>query len=658
MTGLAARSLTALAVLFLTVVVAAGLTRTAASADPTARQELLTDPFLQNPQPRSVRVVWFTEWRGDRHVVVFGEQADELDQPQLARLGTLGEDETERLEEGRLQEFRELRVAVARTAELSRTREDASSLVPGRAWSAVTRRPVWRHEALVFGLRSGTRVPYRVISTSEDGSVAASRAFTLAPLPPRNSPLKILLTSDNQSQPMTPANLQKVEETIGTLDAVFFAGDLVNVPDRASDWFDDARGRAFFPSLQGRAQGVLERAGTRTSYRGGELIQNAPLFPAIGNHEVMGRVGRQGSLAGEYNDAWPRQAAEALYEQRRADVNPAGDPEVRERFIENNSFNTVTYEEIFQLPHGSRFGPTFPRPGVPPSSDGDERYYAESIGDVRLVSLFVAQPWRTPSRSLSIGRGKYLDGLAASANPLEWGWGQFVFDSIARGSEQYEWLEREVKSREWRRAKYRVVMFHYPMHTLGDNGDLPFVDPVRSTETDPVTGGRYNRYEYLRGEDQLLRDVEPLVDSAGADLVLYGHSHLWNRFRNAAGTNFLETSNVGNSYGAFDSSTGLSRNVPTGPPWDKNNYTPQGDKGGLKPIMPSIVAPQRAADGSPLPFVASNDLTVFSILDTGTGTVDSYVYDTRRPGSQVTKFDSFPVGDATLRTAADAGRRP
>ena len=50
---------------------------------------------------------------------------------------------------------------------------------------------------------------------------------------------------------MVAANLQKVVETIGKIDAVFFAGDLVNIPERASEWFDDKRGGAFFPCLQG-----------------------------------------------------------------------------------------------------------------------------------------------------------------------------------------------------------------------------------------------------------------------------------------------------------------------------------------------------------------------------------------------------------------------
>jgi hypothetical protein len=42
-----------------------------------------------------------------------------------------------------------------------------------------------------------------------------------------------------------------------------------------------------------------------------------------------------------------------------------------------------------------------------------------------------------------------------------------------------------------------------------------------------------------------------LLEQAGVDLVLYGHSHLWNRFVGPTGMHFLETSNVGNTYGAF-----------------------------------------------------------------------------------------------------------
>ena len=45
-----------------------------------------------------------------------------------------------------------------------------------------------------------------------------------------------------------------------------------------------------------------------------------------------------------------------------------------------------------------------------------------------------------------------------------------------------------------------------------------------------------------------------------------------------------------------------------------------------------------------MPYIASNDITVFSIFNTKTGTVSSYRYDTRQPGSDAVKFDEFELG--------------
>ena len=138
----------------------------------------------------------------------------------------------------------------ATTRQLSRLREDSASNLPtGTAPEEPTPRPIWRHEAEVTGLPPGQRFPYRVESVAADGTVMTSDVFSLAAAPAPNTPLQILLTSDHQSKPMTAANLQKVAETVGQVDAVFMAGDLVNVPDRASEWFDDAVGAAFFPRV-------------------------------------------------------------------------------------------------------------------------------------------------------------------------------------------------------------------------------------------------------------------------------------------------------------------------------------------------------------------------------------------------------------------------
>ena len=249
---------------------------------------LLTDPFLQRPTDSSVQVVWFTEFEGTQHWVEYGAG----------------------------------QTAQAMTTQLSRTREDSDSRVQGRAFPQVTRREIWRHEATVNHLQPGHRLPYRVISRNQDEQTAASKSFTLASNPPKNHPLKILLTSDHQLKPMTPANLQKVSETIGRVDAVFFAGDLVNVPDRASEWFDDARGLAFFPAMQGRASYAMKGNGTegstqegsKVTYKGGELIQHAPLFPVIGNHEVMGRYSTAAKLNSQFANTLPRDQVNRFYD--------------------------------------------------------------------------------------------------------------------------------------------------------------------------------------------------------------------------------------------------------------------------------------------------------------------------------------------------------
>lgn len=544
----------------------------------TQAPQLLTDPFLQLPTPTSVKVVWFTEFAGSRHIVTYGENFQQT--------------------------------ALATTTKLSRVREDQQSRVgkqtqDGQVYQHPVKRDIWRHEADVVGLTPGRRTSYRVTSVKENGDSVNSRTFTLAPVPISGTPLKILLTSDHQLKPMTTANLQKVVETVGRVDAVFFAGDLVDIADRASEWFDDNRGNAFFASLQGRAKYEIAFDGVKTSYTGGEIIQHAPMFTTIGNHEVMGRFGRKDSLGDEFNDAIPRTVAKKLY---------------GEKSLKNNSFNTDTYEEILSLPE---------------SQTGGETYYAVNFGDVRLVVLYAANIWRTPNLDAD-ARSKYREREKDLQTPVEWGYGQHIFEPIAKGSQQYRWLVKELNSPEFQKAKYKLVMFHYPAHSLGDNIVPAYTDPVQSIERDATNTIRTVRYEYPLNADYMSRDVIPLLEAAHVQLVFYGHSHIWNRFDSQSGMHFLETSNVGNSYGAFLDNK--ERKVPVG---YKENYVKVGDPNALQAVMPTI-SPLRE-NGRLVPYVASNEMTVFSILDTGTGAISSYRFDTRKPNSEIIKFDEFQL---------------
>jgi hypothetical protein len=47
--------------------------------------------------------------------------------------------------------------------------------------------------------------------------------------------------------------------------------------------------------------------------------------------------------------------------------------------------------------------------------------------------------------------------------------------------------------------------------------------------------------------------------------------------------------------------------------------------------------------GQPLPYLASNDITAFSIFDTVTGIVSSYRYDLRQPDTPAMMFDQFKL---------------
>ncbi|MBD2694992.1 metallophosphoesterase family protein [Anabaena catenula] len=541
--------------------------------------QLLTDPFLQLPTETSVRVVWFTEFVGDKHLVIYGEKLDKS--------------------------------AIAKTTKLSRTREDQQSRVAnqtenGQIYQKPVKREIWRHEAELTGLVANVRIPYQVTSIREDGASVSSEIFTLAPTPKPGTPLKILLTSDHQLKPMTAANLQKVVETVGNVDGVWFAGDLVNVPDRASEWFDDNRGNALFPGLQGRANYQMENNGVKVTYTGGKIIQNAPMFTCIGNHEVMGRFARTASLDDEFNDTIPREVAQKLY---------------GETTLKNNSFNTDTYEEIFTLPQ---------------SKEGRKTYYAVTFGDVRLIVLYITNMWRHPQLD-STRKGRYRETEKDFNYHENWGYGQLIYEPIFEGSQQYNWLKQELNSSEFEQAKYKVVMFHHPPHTLGDNIVPAYTNPVAIIERDNEGNIKAVSYEYPKSADYIIRDVLPLLEAAKVQLVFYGHSHLWNRFVSSSGMHFLETSNVGNSYGAAWG--GRKREVPTS---YQENYTAIGDPNGLEPVLPTI-SPLLEEDSKPMPYIASNEITVFSIFNTGTGTISSYRFDTRKPNSEVVKFDEFKL---------------
>jgi hypothetical protein len=259
----------------------------------------------------------------------------------------------------------------ATSARLSRMLEDEDSQIPesivaqlgDETAAGVRERKVYRHVAVANGLKAGERIPYQVECVDDNGKRFRSETFTLQPLPGKGQAVSILLTSDQQNQPMSAANYQKVKETAGQLDAILFAGDFVDHPNRASEWFDrtNAKRPAFYPALQGR----LNQLGA-TTFTGGALLQQAVLLGSLGNHDVSGRWRPESSTIKEmYNDPQPRWYAE--FGHRRAMGG-------RDR-----SFESVTYDERWEHPDTAPQG---------------ERYWSYQYGDVFVISLHVNRIWR------------------------------------------------------------------------------------------------------------------------------------------------------------------------------------------------------------------------------------------------------------------------
>ncbi|MCU0493147.1 MAG: metallophosphoesterase [Chloroflexaceae bacterium] len=654
--------LVALLVLALMAVATATLATSApaASARPIGGPNaLLTDPFLQLPTRDSVRVVWFTEFAGSGHSLSYGEGLN--------------------------------RSAAATSSRMSRMFEDGSSRMRERSFTQVTERPVWRHEAIATGLTPGVRVPYVVSSVNDAGSTIRSEQFTMQPLPAANQGWKILLTSDQQNRLMSPANFQKVMETVGQVDAVFLAGDFVDTPHRASEWFDryDATwlntptqmGRpafpntrpAFFPAFQGNYQDVFPEF----PYRGGEILQNAPLFGSIGNHEAPGRwrpdapVPVNGAVITANldfmdGDPQPRWYAELRYEQQKATINPSNDPAIREQWIRNNSYEFTQYFEMWSHPDNGPQG---------------ESYYAYRMGDVFLISMNVSRVWRTWNVTEN-DRGKFTEFRSELNNPDNWGFGDMWFETYGVDSQQYTWLKQVLESPEARSAKYRVVMGHQTMFGLGDNAVPVMADPVAlitygdtedaqqltvkwplskadwEAKIQPILGSITEvRYKYPVEADVWKNDIEPLLRQHNVQLVHAGHSHVWNRAQ-IGNLNYIESSNVGNSFGAYFSdnqgvwkvrvpwANSFWQDLASGNPrWNPADYPRTGDAHGRPPIQPTLANPMRLMEGTSrdFPFVDSNNVTAFTIFDTATGKVTSYAFDTRNPGSEVLKFDEFTL---------------
>lgn len=610
--------------------------------------QIITDPMLTGPGIGEISVVWYTKVPGEGHRVVFGDTLDAEAAGTSYRMTQLFED--------------------GQSDVLGRR------VAPPREGEVVTEQEIYRHEVRVTGLEANRRVPYYAVTTI-NGVDFKSKVFTLQPLPSSDQPVKLLITSDHQNRAMAPANFEKVVETVGKVDAVLFAGDLVDTPNRASEWFyrSTENRPPFFPSLQGNYAEIRPEH----PYSGGEILQHAPLLPTIGNHESPGIFDRSASLNFQDNNPQPRWFARWRWEQM-SDSERSATGLTEEEYIRRNSFDHVTYYEMWNLPENGVAG------------QDPENFYALRYGNVSLISMNVSRVWRNWNNGFgnNDNPGKFKEP-AQSVNELgRWGFGDMFFADYSEGSEQRQWLREQLDSDQYTSAPYRVVLTHQSMHGYGDNSVPVMADPEATitfvdgrepiVTTFPAAANTWSRivaaaenqaieqvrYKYERSKDLWLGVERELLD-ADTHLVISGHSHVWSRtFVEAASgsrMHYLESSNVGNTFGPFADTRNRvtwARNFYPEPDspltvdpdfWDPADYVRVGDPHGRPDVIPTGVARgedfMRMVNGATrdLPYLSSNDFTVFSILDSADGTVRSYAHDVAFPQSPAYEVDCFPL---------------
>lgn len=153
-----------------------------------------------------------------------------------------------------------------------------------------------------------------------------------------------------------------------------------------------------------------------------------------------------------------------------------------------------TYTALFNLPN-------------------NERYYSHDYGNVHFIHLNIARQWTSDA-----------------ATKPQW----ILGDPITPGSAQYQWL---VKDLAQKRQPWTVVSFHQPMLGQGHNTSPNFCNPVQKND---------GTYEYPR--DVLYDDLRPLFEKHGVNLVIWGHSHVYEHYH-VNGIHYLEASGIGNTYG-------------------------------------------------------------------------------------------------------------
>ncbi len=146
--------------------------------------------------------------------------------------------------------------------------------------------------------------------------------------------------------------------------------------------------------------------------------------------------------------------------------------------------NCETYLNEFFLPHNN--------------DENSERYYSFEWGDAKFIALDVITPYDNSTFP------------PYNSQPLEDRW----WTDFRPGSPQYIWLEEELKCND---KKWSFVYFHEGPWTNYWGADYNII---------PSVGGDYYQYD---GNLMAREHLVPLFEQYGVDIVMVGHSHLYEK---------------------------------------------------------------------------------------------------------------------------------
>jgi len=310
----------------------------------------------------------------------------------------------------------------------------------------------YKHRLRIDNLIPDTTYIYRVIQQEHKFSASFNTA------PEGNQPIRFIVYGDSETEPESTGKFSRWDDPVSKGKRRY----LIDQTQGYSNNLSVIRSRN--PDLVLIAGDLVQSGGEQrewdefwlhnTKTKGREsLASNIPILAALGNHEYF-----EGPQSDKYNQPGSERA-----------VNK--------------------YLEYFEYPFNTS-----------PILEQQNRYYSTQYGPVTFIVLDVCN--NVPDKSTEdtnfylLGEGDTDGGFAPA---------------FAKGSYQYQWLEKEL-AKSQKNSLFTFVMFHHGPYSSGPHG----APPGFGKQFDPQSG-------------QATRLLIPVFMQYGVDAVFSGHGEIWER---------------------------------------------------------------------------------------------------------------------------------